>query len=74
MNECEQISGNCTEGCHPQYFGGKCEHVCSLNCFSQENNQLRCSNIDGKCMQGCIDGFVGDFCQVLQGEMYMVKL
>ncbi|KAH9496453.1 hypothetical protein Btru_010881, partial [Bulinus truncatus] len=55
---CEMVSGNCTHGCEPGFFGIDCHKDCSEYC-DQDGS---CYRETGHCYFGCFIGYFGYQC------------
>ncbi|XP_052793497.1 protein draper-like isoform X1 [Mya arenaria] len=66
-NQCEVISGHCTE-CEPGWKPPTCETACHSGFYDDckqvcgNCKQPPCNKIDGYCTGGCAEGFAGDKC------------
>ncbi|XP_052793482.1 uncharacterized protein LOC128227214 isoform X2 [Mya arenaria] len=66
-NQCEVISGHCTE-CEPGWETPTCETACHSGFYDDckqvcgKCKQPPCNKTDGYCTGGCAEGFAGDKC------------
>ncbi|XP_055956473.1 multiple epidermal growth factor-like domains protein 10, partial [Patella vulgata] len=72
VGKCDQITGNCINGCLPGKIGSNCITDCEAgkygeNCESKCGNCAQntvCDGVSGTCgLNGCADGFHGSRCQ-----------
>ncbi|XP_045169291.1 platelet endothelial aggregation receptor 1-like [Mercenaria mercenaria] len=59
---CNQLNGNCTNGCDSGWFGAKCETICPDKCMYMEGHLEICNRETGNCLFGCQNGYYGDMC------------
>ncbi|XP_050399836.2 multiple epidermal growth factor-like domains protein 10 [Patella vulgata] len=73
--KCDQMTGNCVNGCVPGKIGSNCTADCEAgrygdNCTSKCGNcadETPCDIITGSCrLVGCVDGFQGPTCKDVQ--------
>ncbi|XP_071085716.1 protein draper-like [Haliotis cracherodii] len=59
---CNKISGECSEGCLPGWYGTDCNTQCSDNCLNKICNQH-----NGYCTLGCTENYKGLLCNIAKG-------
>jgi len=68
LKYCDILSGECSHGCLPGFYGTMCNQICSNNCASSyikssTNSTVKVCERNGYCRDGCVTTKYGNVCE-----------